>query len=165
MGWTYASHLHFTPEDNHASTSSLSFLMGRMPFLPPNQQHQSTEGIQSTEDTIIIHKNDNSMQCSTCHVSVIKRWIPGIRYCRSLQSGFKTMGTMSKLQEESSMLDVKLSWAKHILTWGRPTRLWLADINCWEMACVTSLRTVEPYLLTYIPVSYTHLTLPTNREV
>jgi len=30
--------------DNHASTSALSFFTGRMPFLPPNQQHQSTEG-------------------------------------------------------------------------------------------------------------------------
>jgi len=31
--------------DNHASTSLLSFFTGRMPFLPPNQQCQSTEGI------------------------------------------------------------------------------------------------------------------------
>jgi len=30
--------------DNHASTSPLSFFTGRMPFLPPNQQHQGTEG-------------------------------------------------------------------------------------------------------------------------
>ena len=30
--------------DNHASTSLLSFFTGRMPFLPPNQQYQSTEG-------------------------------------------------------------------------------------------------------------------------
>jgi len=29
--------------DNHASTPLLSFFTGRMPFLPPNQQHQSTE--------------------------------------------------------------------------------------------------------------------------
>jgi len=29
--------------DNHASTP-LSFFTGRMPFLPPNQQRQSTEG-------------------------------------------------------------------------------------------------------------------------
>jgi len=29
---------------NHASTPPLEFFMGRMPFLPPNQQHQSTEG-------------------------------------------------------------------------------------------------------------------------
>ena len=31
--------------DNHASTSPLSFFTGRMPFLPPNQQRQSTEGM------------------------------------------------------------------------------------------------------------------------
>jgi len=30
--------------DNHTSTSLLSFFTGRMPFLPPNQQCQSTEG-------------------------------------------------------------------------------------------------------------------------
>jgi len=30
--------------DNHASTSPLSSFTGRMPFLPPNQQRQSTEG-------------------------------------------------------------------------------------------------------------------------
>ena len=30
--------------DNHASTPPLKFFKGRMPFLPPNQQHQSTEG-------------------------------------------------------------------------------------------------------------------------
>jgi len=30
--------------DNHTSTSPLSFFTGRMPFLPPNQQRQSTEG-------------------------------------------------------------------------------------------------------------------------
>jgi len=33
---------------NHASTPLLSFFTGRMFFLPPNQQRQSTEGI-STE--------------------------------------------------------------------------------------------------------------------
>ena len=33
--------------DNHASTPPLSFFTGQMPFLPPNQQRQSTEGKQS----------------------------------------------------------------------------------------------------------------------
>jgi len=31
--------------DNHASTPPLKFFTGRMPFLPPNQQRQSTEGM------------------------------------------------------------------------------------------------------------------------
>jgi len=30
--------------DNHISTPPLSFFTGRMPFLSPNQQRQSTEG-------------------------------------------------------------------------------------------------------------------------
>jgi len=39
----YAS-LHLIP-DNHANTPPLSlFFTGRMPFLPPKQQRQSTEG-------------------------------------------------------------------------------------------------------------------------
>jgi len=33
--------------DNHASTPPLKFFTGRMPFLPPNQQRQSTEGTQA----------------------------------------------------------------------------------------------------------------------
>jgi len=39
----YAS-LHLAPANN-ASTPPLSFFTGRMLFLPPNQQRQSTEGV------------------------------------------------------------------------------------------------------------------------
>jgi len=39
----YADHLHLLT-DNHVSTSP-SVFTGQMPFLPPNQQPQSTEGI------------------------------------------------------------------------------------------------------------------------
>jgi len=35
--------------DNHASISLLSFFTGRMPFLPLNQQHQSTEGKKTAQ--------------------------------------------------------------------------------------------------------------------
>jgi len=37
--------------DNHASTPRLSFFRGRMPFLPPNQQRQSTEGTKALKET------------------------------------------------------------------------------------------------------------------
>jgi len=30
--------------DNHTSTPTTQFFTGRMPFLPPNQQRQGTEG-------------------------------------------------------------------------------------------------------------------------
>jgi len=42
--------------DNHTSTSPLKFFTGRMPFLPPNQQRQSTEGTKfaNNKDNICI---------------------------------------------------------------------------------------------------------------
>jgi len=46
--------------DNHTSTPPLKFFTGRMPFLPPNQQRQSTEGKCNEEITITLqfnHKN------------------------------------------------------------------------------------------------------------
>jgi len=36
--------------DNHANTPPLGFFTGRMPFLPPNQQRQSTEGNQCLKE-------------------------------------------------------------------------------------------------------------------
>jgi len=45
--WHQLGHMHICTSlqtGNHASTSQLSFFTGRMPFLPPNQQRQSTEG-------------------------------------------------------------------------------------------------------------------------
>jgi len=39
-----AGQFYTSPQtDNHASNPPLSFLTGRMPFLPPNQQRQITE--------------------------------------------------------------------------------------------------------------------------
>jgi len=45
--------------DNHASTPPLSFFTGRMPFLPPNQQRQSTEGSFSQ----LMSVNDIGINC------------------------------------------------------------------------------------------------------
>jgi len=45
--WHQLRHMHVCislQTDNHASTPTLKFFTGRMPFLPPNQQRQSTEG-------------------------------------------------------------------------------------------------------------------------
>jgi len=50
MGWQWHQLDHMQiictslHTDEHASTPSLSFFTGQMLFLPPNQQHQSTEG-------------------------------------------------------------------------------------------------------------------------
>jgi len=42
--------------NNHASTPPLSFFTGRMPFLPPNQQRQSTEGTTAGTTNTETHK-------------------------------------------------------------------------------------------------------------
>jgi len=39
----YAS-LHLAPDRQPCQHPTTQFFTGRMPFLPPNQQHQSTEG-------------------------------------------------------------------------------------------------------------------------
>jgi len=43
--------------DNHASTPPLSYFTGQMPFLPPNQQRQRTEGMTIT---ILVENNNNN---------------------------------------------------------------------------------------------------------
>jgi len=49
--------------DNHASTPPLSFFTGRMPFLPLNQQCQSTEGNgDSEQQTEMVDKRDGGQQ-------------------------------------------------------------------------------------------------------
>jgi len=56
--WHQLGHMHVCisiQTDNHASTPPLKFFTGRMPFLPLNQQRQSTEGR-------ICYKNSPSMK-------------------------------------------------------------------------------------------------------
>ena len=49
--------LHLAQTDNHASTPPLSFFTGRMPFLPPDQQCQSTEGTDRLHNVLDMQKN------------------------------------------------------------------------------------------------------------
>jgi len=44
--WYQLGHMQVQTDRYHASTSLLKFFTGRMPFLPPNQQCQGTEGIR-----------------------------------------------------------------------------------------------------------------------
>jgi len=55
--------------DNHASTSPLSFFTGRMSFLPPNQQRQSTEGQHSQQVTRKIYSHVNMQTHTVTHPS------------------------------------------------------------------------------------------------
>jgi len=67
--------------DNHASTPPLSFFTGQMPFLPPNQQRQSTEG--TTE--------------SYWHILLVRMLVFFVNrhYCRTIESKMQAPATNS----------------------------------------------------------------------
>ena len=66
--------------DNYASTPpSFKFFTGRMPFLPPNQQRQSTEGIA----------NVNKVQVTTYNNRVIKMCINAICHWQTVTTDLK----------------------------------------------------------------------------
>jgi len=54
--------------DNHTSTHH-SVFTGRMPFLPPNQQHRSTEG--TSEDTAVLLNMQRSTQYMKAPISLL----------------------------------------------------------------------------------------------
>ena len=77
---------------NHASTPPLSFFTGRMPFLPPNQQHQSTEGSIKTlkllDCVILVYPPilnytiiANFMQCSFTFVANLQYLPSALWHC------------------------------------------------------------------------------------
>ena len=49
--------------DNHTSTPPLCFFTGRMPFLLPNQQHQSTEGKSETDSVMSAENRKGKNVC------------------------------------------------------------------------------------------------------
>ena len=52
--WHQLNHMHVCislQADNHAGTRPLKIFTGQMPFLPPNQQRQSTEGTEDRKQT------------------------------------------------------------------------------------------------------------------
>jgi len=68
--------------DNHSSIPPLSFFTGRMPFLPPNQQSQSTEGSRTPVERKrnlqwsgfqTVQKNE-SWCTGLYRVSLVERW-------------------------------------------------------------------------------------------
>ena len=70
--------------DNHASTPPLSFFTGRMPFLPPNQQRQSTKGTYYVTQRLLIIKY--SVFCDF-RIQGLSRTSPGQLgiFCKTLQ--------------------------------------------------------------------------------
>jgi len=63
--------------DNHASTPPLSFFTGRMPFLPPNQQRQSTEGNLTKLSWKKSAAMNNHILLSWIHRQIVTKWLNG----------------------------------------------------------------------------------------
>jgi len=59
--------------DNHTSTPPLSFFTSRMPFLPPNQQRQSTEGALFST---------SNMEITTCCREQFNFELPSVIFAR-----------------------------------------------------------------------------------
>jgi len=56
--------------DNHASsTPPLKFFTDQMPFLLPNQQHQSTEGVLTREMHQILHLKSGAVGETTLNIT------------------------------------------------------------------------------------------------
>jgi len=75
--------------DNHVSTPPLSFFTGWMPFLPPNQQRQSTEGKSGKFAT-----NSYLKITLPCEISVFKKSscsISNFKYCHVRLTTQKTL--------------------------------------------------------------------------
>jgi len=51
--------------DNHTSNPPLKSFTGQMPFLPPNQQHQSTESKANCKSSVVIYNLHNSNNTSS----------------------------------------------------------------------------------------------------
>jgi len=56
--------------DNHASTSPLSSFTGQIPFLPPNQQRQSTEGRNGQQ------KHNKNIKIQNVQHTTLKKCLP-----------------------------------------------------------------------------------------
>jgi len=61
--------------DNHTNTSPLSFFTGRMPFLPPNQQRQSTKGITDETTLFKIHYHCNCPCNGSTLTNSLTTWV------------------------------------------------------------------------------------------
>jgi len=76
--WHQLGHMHVCTSlqtDNHASTSPLKFFTGRMPFLPPNQQRQSTTMQAYVSDTRKYDRGLSHLLHDELHWLDVPQWV------------------------------------------------------------------------------------------
>ena len=103
--------------DNHASTPPLSFLQAGVPFLPPNQQRQSTEGTSLYLCLI-------SDQCSVC-----------LRFCAFLRTSCVPMHLMMTMMATVVWLCVGRVTKFHHATMLSSSSCW-TNLPSFQSCCV-----------------------------
>ena len=72
---------------NHTSIPPLSFFTGRMPFLPPNQQRQSTEGKWVKYKLFVIYLYIPFLVNAFSALTLLVGWQEGHPACKKQSSG------------------------------------------------------------------------------
>ena len=129
--WHQVGHMQVCPSlqtENHASTPPLSFFTGRMPFLPPNQQHQSTEGMKSYS---VIRTKLNQMVFKNVDI-IIDLQEKHIYATTQLQTFLRVLRTTWRLKPAG--IDIKQTYVTVTLCIlpGAKQKLGLTDQRGWR---------------------------------
>jgi len=71
----------------------MMFFTGRMPFLPPNQQHQSTEGKKDIQTTKICHLSPDSYPQQNKSKKNEGEWLSEVQLANGHSNGGRQVGS------------------------------------------------------------------------
>jgi len=95
LGHMHYASLHLTPDRQPCQHPTTQFFTGRMPFLPPNQQRQSTEGkmlSDYSEIFIVTRERRRSGGTARCNDTAVGRRVTTV-VAQSLVDGFARRST------------------------------------------------------------------------
>jgi len=123
----YAS-LHLAPDREPRQHPTTQFFTGRMPFLPPNQQRQSTEGMKSYS---VIRTKLNQMVFKNVHI-IIDLQEKHIYATTQLQTFLRVLRTTWRLKPAG--IDIKRTYVTVALCIlpGAKQKLGLTDQRGWR---------------------------------
>jgi len=132
--------------DNHASISPLSFFTGRIPFLLPNQQHQSTEGkchIPSSGTVVTVSRFGTNYECPD--LLLLPLWKPLKIFTYGCSDDDDVMWTWIGFDTSECCASL-VSWTQNC-----KTRLWWLmsrwTLHCQRLAAISTTHTTRAYRL------------------
>ena len=126
----YAS-LHLIA-DNHANIPPLSFFTGRMPYLPPNQQCQSTEGTYAHNTIFQTYKSKNKFRNTKKGLSHLTK----LSKC--------TLGSAMKQHIYYNKITLKRHLLHHTTHWNLPYFLTLRVLIIYKTVHQTCPSSIHP---------------------